>query len=147
MQPRRFGLAVLFSIASTTFVTNGQALPVCPPLQIDLSSLPFPQPFEQVDVFKQLPQLTIELEPGLLRPQLELFLRQQRQVQTIIWQVNEGHYWPTEFQLSSPTLDELLGKLLRPYRMGIRFYANHTAEIYYLDAESLQGRQNRGAQL
>ncbi|MCH8501425.1 MAG: hypothetical protein LAT77_05865 [Aliidiomarina sp.] len=149
MQPRQFCLVVLLSVASSTHVASGQALPVCPPLQIDSTplSLPFNRPLEQGDEFEQTPSLTIELEPGLLRPQLELFLRQQRQIQTIIWQVNDGHYWPTAFQISSPTLDELLGQLLRPYHMGIRFYRNHTAEIYYLDVVSPQDRQTRGTQL
>lgn len=151
MQPNRFCIALLLCSAIASHPVSGQALPVCPPLQIN-QALPSGQHFsawrDRSGSEAQYAQLTIKLEPGLLRPQLESFLRKHRDVQTMIWQVNEGHYWPTAFQMTSPTLDELLARLLRPYHMGIRFYANHTAEIYYLNQEaSQQSDQSRGTRL
>lgn len=151
MQPNRFCIALLLGGAIAFNPVNGQTLPNCPPLQINQAQ----HSGESISSWRDLsgsvaqqPQLTIKLEPGLLRPQLESFLREHRNIQTMIWQVSEGHYWPTAFQMTSPALDELLSRLLRPYHMGIRFYANHTAEIYYLNAEASQQRsQSSGARL
>lgn len=86
------------------------------------------------------------LKPGLLRPQVEALLREFLQIQVVIWQVHDSHFWPTDFRLTAASLDGLLEALLQPYGMGIRLYANHTAEIFYLPAAGsspLPGQRGR----
>lgn len=151
-----------------------QGLPACPPLQVSgVSSLPGhraavpgthrTEPGTHPTVRGEEPArlhgnsfielannapvgLHYVLKPGLLRPQVEALLREYLQIQVVIWQVHDSHFWPTDFRLTAASLDGLLEALLQPYGMGIRLYANHTAEIFYLpaaDASSFRGQRGR----
>ncbi|RUO18624.1 hypothetical protein [Aliidiomarina haloalkalitolerans] len=144
-----------------------QGLPACPPLQVSgVSSLsghgaavPGTHPTVRgeeparlhgnsfIELANNAPVgLHYVLKPGLLRPQVEALLREYLQIQVVIWQVHDSHFWPTDFRLTAASLDGLLEALLQPYGMGIRLYANHTAEIFYLpaaDASSFRGQSGR----
>lgn len=148
-----------------------QGLPACPPLQVSgVSSLPGHRAAVRsgqslglaagsseergrlhgtsfIELSNNAPVgLHYVLKPGLLRPQVEALLREYLQIQVVIWQVHDSHFWPTDFRLTAASLDGLLEALLQPYGMGIRLYANHTAEIFYLpaaDASSFRGQSGR----
>lgn len=72
------------------------------------------------------------LQPALLRPQLEQLLKHHWQIQNVIWYAAYGHYWPTHYEMSAPSWDDLLQQLLTPYGLRVVLHGNHTAVVEYL---------------
>lgn len=72
------------------------------------------------------------LHPALLRPQLEQLLKRHWQVQNVIWYAAYGHYWPTHYEITAPSWDDLLQQLLTPYGLRVVLHDNHTAVVEYL---------------
>lgn len=75
--------------------------------------------------------VTLELEKGLLQPQLEAFITTQFPVDTIDWRVSPHYQWPATFTLQAPNAQEVLERLITPYQFAVTFYANRSAVISY----------------
>ncbi|WP_194757340.1 hypothetical protein [Aliidiomarina indica] len=123
------------------FALVGFGVPVhaqepCPPLQFhsgpqlspDLHLSPNPNPSRSTSTPDVV---SYTLQPALLRPQLEYLLKHQWHVQNVIWYAAYGHYWPTHYELSAASWDELLDQLLTPYGLRVVLHDNHTAVVEY----------------
>lgn len=122
----------------------GFALEPCPPLQFhsgptaSFALAPSsPSTLQPSLIGPSSDAVSYPLKPALLRPQLEHLLKHHWQVQNVIWYAAYGHYWPTHYELSAPTWDDLLQKLLTPYGLRVVLHDNHTAVVEYVT----QGRR------
>ncbi|PHR66436.1 MAG: hypothetical protein COA51_02090 [Idiomarina sp.] len=71
------------------------------------------------------------LKKGLLQPQLEQFLRDQFDIETIDWRVSSHYQWPSNFTLTADSTEALLEQLLVPYTFVVTMYSNHAAIVSY----------------
>src|SRR5690554_1024068 len=99
----------------------------CPAYVFNAATLS--DPFSQTASTNQ--GITLKLAAGLLQPQLEDFIREQFSVELIDWRVSVHYQWPAAFQISATNAEQLLEKLLRPYRIAITIYSNRTAVVSY----------------
>ncbi len=76
-------------------------------------------------------QATVTFEAGLLRPQLEAFLRQQLEIKWIDWQVSPHYLWPSTFRLVAADSHQLLARILEPYQFSITIFPNQAAVVAY----------------
>lgn len=104
----------------------GTGITGCPPLNLPN------QPTTSEAPVGGAPWVQFQLQPGLLRPQLEQLLRRHWAVDNIVWYAADGHYWPTNFTLQAQGWDELLKQLLAPYRLQVSLHSNHTAVVQNL---------------
>lgn len=75
--------------------------------------------------------VSLQLHDGLLKPQLDLLLREQFGVQAIEWRASKHHLWPTIYLLRASSWRQLLQQMLEPYQLHVTLHANHTAVIDY----------------
>lgn len=75
--------------------------------------------------------VALELEKGLLQPQLEAFITTQFPVDTIDWRVSPHYHWPATFTLQAANAQEVLERLITPYQFAVTFYANRSAVVSY----------------
>lgn len=75
--------------------------------------------------------VSLQLHDGLLKPQLDLLLREQFDIQAIEWRASTHHQWPTEFLLKGTSWRQLLQQMLEPYQLRVTLHANHTAIVDY----------------
>lgn len=76
-------------------------------------------------------EVILELNKGLLQPQLEAFITSQFPVDTIDWRVSPHYQWPATFTLHAPNAQEVLERLITPYQFAVTFYANRSAVVSY----------------
>lgn len=75
--------------------------------------------------------VSLQLHDGLLKPQLDLLLREQFGVQVIEWRASTHHLWPTVYLLHGSSWRQLLQQMLEPYQLRVTLHANHTAVVDY----------------
>lgn len=79
--------------------------------------------------------VSLQLHDGLLKPQLDLLLREQFGVQAIEWRASTHHLWPTVYLLRGTSWRQLLQQVLEPYQLRVTLHANHTAVIDYQQSQ------------
>lgn len=110
------------SFSGTTQVAEQVA--TCPSFQF--STTPTTKPPAAIAAAKNV---FATLRPGLLQPQVEALIRQGFGVEHIEWRASPHYRWSTDFELTAPTWDLALTKLLRPYQLKLTLFANQTAVI------------------
>lgn len=92
------------------------------------------QAYTYQDLRHQAPQeqetdISFLLYAGKLKPQLDTLLKQHWQVQEVIWKTEHYHEWPTVFEATAASWEQLLIAILKPYRLQVIFHKNHIAVV------------------
>ncbi|WP_417688233.1 hypothetical protein [Pseudidiomarina sp.] len=69
------------------------------------------------------------LQPGLLKPQVEAFIKQGFAVDHVDWRASPHYRWSTSFEFSAANWQQALTQILRPYQLQLTLYANRTAVV------------------
>lgn len=140
MHPNRLAISATVAIIFLSITSvSATELPACPPLNLPIAASPLVQ---QISMFTEQAYnevVSLNLTPGLLKPQLESLLKEHWQIQNFIWYAAHGHYWPTHYEMQAANWDALLEMLITPYQLRIALHANHTAVIdYFYEQEKVQ---------
>ncbi|MBR9908119.1 MAG: hypothetical protein GYB30_08690 [Gammaproteobacteria bacterium] len=78
-----------------------------------------------------IPRVQLHLQQGLLKPQLEQFLKAHFPVDLVDWQVSAHYQWPSAFTLSADSAEQVVEKITQPYHFKITVHANRSAVVSY----------------
>lgn len=135
MHPNRLAISATAAVIFLSVISvsvSATELPPCPPLNLAIEAIHFEQPVSVLAEQTHNEMVSLNLTPGLLKPQLESLLKDHWQIQNFIWRAAHGHYWPTHYKMQAASWDALLEMLITPYQLRIALHANHTAVIDYL---------------
>lgn len=142
MHPNRLAIsatAAIIFLSVTSVSVSATELPPCPPLNLPIAANPLVQQMSMLTEQTHNEVVSLNLTPGLLKPQLESLLKEHWQIQNFIWRAAHGHYWPTHYKMQAANWDALLEMLITPYQLRIALHANHTAVIdYFPEQERVQ---------
>lgn len=117
-------LGCLYPFATLVFAAGG--VDDCPPLifptnynQSAQASVPIEPPTS----------VSFTLQRGLLRPQLELLLRDHLAIQQVVWQAPTDIHWPSHYQLEGLDWLAVLEQLAASYQLQVSLFANHIAVV------------------
>lgn len=80
---------------------------------------------------KAVPQVQLQLQQGLLKPQFIQFLKAHFPVDVVDWQVSAHYQWPSAFILRADSPEQILEQLTQPYQFKITVHANRSAVVGY----------------
>lgn len=135
MHPNRLAISATATITFLSVVSvsvSATELPTCPPLSLTLADSQIAPQLIASPAQIHPATVSLNLIPGLLKPQLETLLKEHWHIQNFIWRAAHGHYWPTHYTMQAANWNELLETLITPYQLRIALHANHTAVIDYL---------------
>lgn len=82
--------------------------------------------------YKDSGRVEFSLSKGLLKPQvINLLLRHQRidAIDDIQWQASDNFMWPNSYTLADKSIDHVIHRLLKPYKLVAVFRGNGTVII------------------
>lgn len=76
-------------------------------------------------------QVSLQLQPGQLEPQIRRLLKQHLAINVLDWQASPHHQWPTAHIIRADTWAELLRRVLQPYQLQLVMHPNQSAVVRY----------------
>ncbi|RUO61934.1 hypothetical protein [Pseudidiomarina insulisalsae] len=75
------------------------------------------------------PAVQLTLRPGLLQPQIETYVKQAYAVDHLEWRASPHFRWSSDFVIESDNWNQALSKVLKPYQLQLKVFANRTAVV------------------
>lgn len=118
-------------IGLTYPVAAATGLPSCQPLQLDDWT-----GYRGTAAETAVPQVSLQLLPGQLEPQIRNLLRQHLAIKVLDWQASPHHQWPTEHLIRADDWLQLLQRILKPYHLQLVLHPNQSAVVRYRQTSS-----------
>ena len=121
-------MSSLFWLLLSLLGAKDSAPSVCQPFNTTLELATLAEPIEVAPVVSHQ-AISLQLEPGLLQPQIEAILVRHFDVDKVYWQASPHFRWATAYQLDAANYTAALTQILQPFGLQLTLYANRSAVV------------------